>query len=344
MLTQKAGHGGRTREAPPEIIYREQIWYDGPEARQAPQITASRWSGLAHDQREHESSVAPDCHVLGIALRPMEDVTVYAARKLITSGHLPQGSMRVNEPGLPMRGIFRGAYDVLHLHIPNSIVAEYAAMESAQGRTAPLVTDHPVVDPIVEQLARSFIHAEELGGAFGRSYADGISLAITAQLFGASSDRPVESGSRVSSLSKWRLKRATEYMMANLAEPICLADIAAATGLSRMHFAAQFRAATGLRPHEYLIRRRIELAQELLLTSRHSLVEIALDVGFRTQAHFTTVFGRFVGETPSVWRQRNQMTAGSDANECAVREVAQHGRFRGGFVQDQRGSAAREQV
>jgi AraC-like DNA-binding protein len=241
----------------------------------------------------------------------MEEATVFAAHKLITAGHMPQGSMRVNPPDLPMRGIFRGTYDVLHLHIPNQIIAEYAGLETSHRRTTPLVTDHPVVDPIVEELARSFVHAEELGGAFGQSYADGISLAITAQLFGAGSDHGSPAVSRVSTLSKWRLKRATEYMMANLAEPICLADIAAATGLSRMHFAAQFRAATGLRPHEYLIRRRIERAQELLLTTRQSLVEIALDVGFRTQAHFTTVFGRFVNESPSVWRQRNQMSSRS---------------------------------
>jgi AraC family transcriptional regulator len=322
MMTQESGAGGWTRAAPDVIIHREQTWFDLPGAATAtlrrPRILASRWIGHAHDPWEHESNVAPDCHVLGIALRPTDEVTVFAARKLITSGHLQQGSMRLNAPGVPMRGIFRGDYDVLHLHIPNAIIDEYAHTEAAQRRTTPLVSDHPVVDPIVEQLARSFVHAETLGGAFGQSFADGISLAITAHMFGASFDCVAPNGPRVSSLSKWRLKRATEYMTANLAEPICLADIAASAGLSRMHFAAQFRAATGLRPHEYLIRRRIERAQELLLTSRLSLVDIAMDVGFRTQAHFTTVFGRFVGETPSVWRQRNQWTAANDQMEAGA--------------------------
>jgi AraC family transcriptional regulator len=311
-MTQEAG----STESSAEIIHRELKWFDRSEGEagcsNGPRITASRWVGHANDREEYESSIEPGCHVLGIALRPMDEVTVFAARKLINSGHLPQGSMRVHEPGSPMRGTFRGAYDVLHLHIPNAIVAEYAGMNSGQRRGAPLVMDHPVVDPVVEQLSRSFIHADGLGGAFGQSYADGISLAITAQLFGASSDRGSANGSRVSTLSKWRLKRAIDYMLANLAEPIYLADIAAATGLSRMHFAAQFRAATGLRPHEYLIRRRVERAQELLVSTRQSLVEIALDVGFRTQAHFTTVFGRFVGETPSAWRQRNQITSRGD--------------------------------
>jgi transcriptional regulator GlxA family with amidase domain len=106
-------------------------------------------------------------------------------------------------------------------------------------------------------------------------------------------------------------------MMANLAEPISLADIANAAGLSRMHFAAQFRVATGVRPHEYLLQRRIERAQQLLLNSRLPLVEIAFDVGFKTQAHFTTVFAQLVGETPKVWRQRNRETS-----EVSILEAA----------------------
>jgi transcriptional regulator GlxA family with amidase domain len=106
-------------------------------------------------------------------------------------------------------------------------------------------------------------------------------------------------------------------MMANLGEPISLADIATATGLSRMHFAAQFRVATGMRPHEYLLLRRIERAQELLLNSHLPLVDIAFDVGFKTQAHFTTVFTRLVGETPNVWRRRNCEASSSSILEAA---------------------------
>ena len=69
-----------------------------------------------------------------------------------------------------------------------------------------------------------------------------------------------------------------------------------------MHFAAQFRAATGLPPHEYLLRRRVERAQEMLVEGATSLVEIALSVGFQNQSHFTSVFKRFVGQPPRAWR------------------------------------------
>jgi len=104
----------------------------------------------------------------------------------------------------------------------------------------------------------------------------------------------------------WRLARVTDYVGANLDKPITLADIARAAGLSPMHFAAQFRAATGHKPHEYLQLCRIERAKELLDRGTLSLIEVALETGFRTQAHFTTVFKRFAGSTPHSWRERGR--------------------------------------
>ncbi|MGA9919203.1 MAG: AraC family transcriptional regulator, partial [Paraburkholderia sp.] len=102
----------------------------------------------------------------------------------------------------------------------------------------------------------------------------------------------------------WRLRRALDFIEANLAQPIGLADVAASTGLTRMHFAAQFRSTTGYSPHAYLLRRRIEHAQMLLRSSTFSVLDVALSCGFGSHAHFTTVFGRMVGESPNSWRTR----------------------------------------
>jgi AraC family transcriptional regulator len=301
MVTEVGGdYWGATGPAA-EIIHHERSWFDASDGDVAElarsRILASRWTGNASSRCEHLSEIDADRHVLGVALRPLADHTVFADGKLIQSGHLPQGSMRVHEPGLPMRGIFQGQYDILHLHVPNTMIAEYIAMGYGQRRISSRFADHPIVDPVVEQLARALIHAEELAGVFRQSFADGISLAIIAQLFGGHPGCPGTTGGRVSRLAKWRLKPATDFMMANVAQPIGLADIAAAAGLPRMHFAAQFRAATGLQPHEYLQRRRIERTQELLLNSDLPLVDVAFEVGFKNQSHFATVFSRVVGQT-----------------------------------------------
>ena len=161
-------------------------------------------------------------------------------------------------------------------------------------------------DTAIEQLSRALLKTHEMDGAFGDLYADAVGLAIAARLLGHG-DRcdPFQPKRSCGALPKWRLKRVIDYIDANLGEPITLADLAAATVLSPMHFAAQFRMSTGVRPHEYLLRRRIERAQELLLQPGLSIVDVALTVGFQTQSHFTTVFKRFVGDTPHQWRRSN---------------------------------------
>jgi transcriptional regulator GlxA family with amidase domain len=135
-------------------------------------------------------------------------------------------------------------------------------------------------------------------------------MAIVARLLALATGVVTPERSRGSKLSQWRLKRAIDYVEARLDESVSLADVASSAGLTRMHFAAQFRAATGLRPHEYLLRRRIERAQEMLVGTGMSLVEVALSVGFQTQAHFTSVFKRYAGQPPRAWRESRGVQIG----------------------------------
>jgi AraC family transcriptional regulator len=122
----------------------------------------------------------------------------------------------------------------------------------------------------------------------------------------------------VQGLQKWRLKRVVEYVDASMSSKMTSRDLAAVAGLSRMHFASQFRAATGLRPHEFLLQRRIRRAAELMKDSTMPIMEIALTVGFQTQAHFTTVFKRFTGCTPRSWRVGNHMLPRSELEQAAA--------------------------
>lgn len=106
----------------------------------------------------------------------------------------------------------------------------------------------------------------------------------------------------VAALPKWRLKRVIDFVDTHANRSLTLADLARTAGLSRMHFAAQFRQATGFRPHEYLLRHRIEKAKTILATSTRPIAEVALIVGFSSQGHFTLAFKRFTGTTPYRWR------------------------------------------
>ncbi|MEG3086889.1 AraC family transcriptional regulator [Sphingomonas sp. PB4P5] len=117
------------------------------------------------------------------------------------------------------------------------------------------------------------------------------------------SPQAIEPGpSRIKPLPKWRLRRVEEFVDSRIDEPLTLSQLAAAAGLSRMHFAAQFRAAIGARPHDYLLRRRVERSISLMSDPKVSLAEVALSSGFQSQSHFSTVFRRFQGTSPAVWR------------------------------------------
>jgi AraC family transcriptional regulator len=79
--------------------------------------------------------------------------------------------------------------------------------------------------------------------------------------------------------------------------------MAGVANLSPSHFARQFRAATGSAPHQYVIARRVEQAQQLLREEEElSLGEVAFRVGFADQSHFSLHFKGIVGLTPRQFR------------------------------------------
>lgn len=291
---------------PISIVDDESEWRVPPQgplmSSSRPSVTASRWHAVEQRTQEFGAETSADCHVVKIVLRSM-NIRLSVAGRTVQDGVATPGTFHVTAPTVPVRCLFRGPYDALHLHVPNELIAE-CARDMPGHQMAVLCSEATLAkDPMVEWLARALLGADQGGVSFGQLYADCIGIAIVARLIAAARRAAPSERPKVTALARWRLKRAIDYVEARLAEPVRLAGVASATGLTRMHFAAQFRAATGLRPHEYLLRRRIERAQEMLVGTRMSVVDVALSVGFQTQSHFTSVFKRFVGQPPCAWRQ-----------------------------------------
>jgi AraC family transcriptional regulator len=278
-------------------------------ALSASRVIATRWHSGSERTRELSAEIIADCHVVKIVLRTT-NMRFSVAGRILQDGVTNPGMVHVTAPAVPVRCLFRGSYDVLHLYVPDGLIAECA--RDMPGRHAPVLCSEavPRKDIVLDKLGRALLDANRVGGSFGQTYADGISMAIVARLMASASRVPPSEGSRARKLAPWRLKRAIEYVEARLDERMSLADIAASAGLTRMHFAAQFRAATGLRPHEYLLRRRVERAQDMLAGTGGSLVDVALSVGFQTQSHFTTVFKRYAGQPPGAWRESRTVQTG----------------------------------
>jgi AraC-like DNA-binding protein len=85
-------------------------------------------------------------------------------------------------------------------------------------------------------------------------------------------------------------------------EPLTVADLARAAGLSPAHFSREFRRTFGEAPHQYLLTRRLERAAALLRNTDRSVTEICFAVGLTSVGSFITSFGRIYGVAPLAYR------------------------------------------
>jgi AraC family transcriptional regulator len=288
------------------VIEEEPIWRHKPvhvdPDTPAPRVIATRWRAFQDHALEVRAESADDSHVIGIALRRINVRLAFNGR-VIHDGVFMPGMLIVNEPSVLAHGLLRGPTDVLHLHVPNEVLAECGDHNLACGTASLTPGASAARDPAIERLGMALLGADDLDSRLGRLYADSISIAIVTRLLDVARKTSPRERRPAAALANWRLKRALDHIDGNLSEPISLADLASAAGLTRMHFAAQFRAATGLRPHEYLLRRRIECAQDMLRCSSDPIMDVASQVGFQAQSHFTATFKRFVGQPPHAWRR-----------------------------------------
>jgi AraC family transcriptional regulator len=93
----------------------------------------------------------------------------------------------------------------------------------------------------------------------------------------------------------------------NLHRTICTRDLSAVARRSPAHFSRSFKLTFGETPHTYVVKRRLEKACLLMVTSSASLSEIALCAGFSDQAHLCKLFRQAFGQSPANWRREREV-------------------------------------
>jgi AraC family transcriptional regulator len=114
-------------------------------------------------------------------------------------------------------------------------------------------------------------------------------------------------GSARGGLAAWQLVRVRAYIDNNLHRTIHIRDLSTVARRSLAHFSRKFKLAVGESPHAYVVRRRLERASHLMITSAASLSEIALSVGFSDQAHLCRLFRQAFGQSPAHWRRERRI-------------------------------------
>jgi AraC family transcriptional regulator len=252
-----------------------------------------------------ELSLPPvSLHAIQLVNRPPEKFNLRFA-ELKLDRPLPTGSILVVPAGSSSLVRWQGSRDLLVIYLEPSIVARVAT-ESFE-----LDATQTVVPPLYSlkapglRSAISAVYAElrASGGDGEQLLVESLATILSLHLIRHITGPPRLPVSADGVLPRRKLRSVIEYIMENLEGSPTLGQMAAVAHLSPYHFARQFKAATGLAPHQYVIARRVERAQHLLRKDDElGLAEVALRAGFSDQSKFSFHFKRLIGVTPRQFR------------------------------------------
>jgi AraC family transcriptional regulator len=195
------------------------------------------------------------------------------------------------------------SFDSLRFYITQIALDEMAneaGIRRVKGLYAP---NFGARDLVMFGLAQALTAAMEHPGDGTTMFSDFIALAFFAHIVRAYGNVLANGSNARGGLAPWQLQRARDFINANLAGDPSISQVADECGLSSSYFVRAFKRATGVPPHRWLTKQRVERAKELLREPGRGLSDIAQLCGFVDQSHFTRVFSRSEGYSPGRWRR-----------------------------------------
>jgi AraC family transcriptional regulator len=219
-----------------------------------------------------------------------------------TSGSVMPGQLAILPPDADTRWLFDRTGDVTLVYVSRELF-ERAVEDGVDRdpRSVEIVPRFLIRDLVLERTAHQLLREIVTPRRHGRLAAEAIAQELAGHLIAAHSNLARLPHSQGYAMTPARLKRAQEFMRANLGRTLFLKEIAEASGMSLFHFARGFREATGRAPHQFLLEQRLYQARGLLHDPRLTVGDIARTVGL-THSHFTAVFARHMGMTPTQFR------------------------------------------
>jgi AraC family transcriptional regulator len=242
-------------------------------------------------------------HRLVLFVRPPEELNLrYDGVKRYVPP--PAGAISMIPAGSPAKWRWRGRPDSLHIYLEPDLVMQVAAGAFDLDPARLTVSALDGLDLPQLRAAMWALDAElTVGGAGGRLAAESLANVLAVHLIRHLLAPRQPARRRDGTLPRAKLRAVVEYIDAHLDACPNLEQMAVIARLSPYYFARQFKRATGLPPHQYVLARRIERAKQLLQTGGvPSLAEVAANAGFSDQSQFSHHFKRLVGVTPGQFR------------------------------------------
>jgi AraC family transcriptional regulator len=285
---------GRTREAFPA----------------APQLSSrdSPWDGIRIERHRLPPFKASEV----MLLEPFLTVTVEGGGELQVrrEGRTEYlinrpGAVCVLGPGYVPEMRVGGPSTSIFISLRPWMLAE-GASDLLNGDGARLRNAYSVPDPHFFHIAMALSAEIEQGYPGGRLYGESLATALMTHMLAGYSQRGRAIELCKGGIGSRRLRIVLDYIDENLANDLTLAELGAVVEMSPCRFARVFKAAVGLPPHQFVLRKRIARARDLLEASAAPLAEISGSLGFESQSHFTATFHKLVGTTPALYRNRQR--------------------------------------
>jgi AraC family transcriptional regulator len=273
------------------------------------------WEGLVaqafHEPEELEGWIAPSEADISLVL--FTGGAMRIERRHETG---PWKTLHIRQGDLMLRAGMGASYEMrwqglsslstrtLHLHLTRDLLArtaeEVAGYDPAR---LSLAERAGFQDPLLAQIGFALWQELEQNTPTGKLYAQTAAQMLAVHLlrhYTAIGDtiKEISQG-----LTSPQIKRVTDFVQAHLGQNLSLEALAQQSGFSPYYFARLFRQTTGESPHQFVLRQRIERAQQLLKKTDVPLAHVALESGFANQSHLTRAFKQHLGLTPRGYRQ-----------------------------------------
>lgn len=180
----------------------------------------------------------------------------------------------------------------------SAVIAQFDRAGIRHDPFAPMYA-HLAHSPVVMSLLKTMWSGMKTGGPTNHLLIYGCFIALLGHML---DENDQQSFAAVPDLNNGHLSKVIDYIEAHFDTPLLTSELAAIAAMSVAQFGRGFKAATGYSPHHYVTIRRVEHAKRKLCTGELTITQIAYCCGFSSAAHFATVFGKYVGATPSVYR------------------------------------------
>lgn len=215
------------------------------------------------------------------------------------------GCATIVPAGMPTGWLVDGELDVVTLSMNSAVLAERPHAEQfSRMRFA-------FADPLGVALTRQILAELYAPQAEERTaYVAAMVNALKAHILSGPPAGGNTTEIPVSDFSAYRLHRIMNRILADPAGNYPLEEMAAMAGITPSHFCRVFKKATGISPHHYVLKARLDRAQQMLVQTDLSLAHLAEATGFASQSHFSRAFKGWFGTTPSAYRQQESRTRG----------------------------------